>query len=305
MSKYTKFSRLVFKFCDTISQPLCNWGRQNLKDLSYEKDVPYDDHPLCVGDIYYKTELKDTPKPVLIYIHGGGFVGGDKKFRNALSVWYANLGYFVYNINYRVAPEFTFPQAVKDGVSALNFIAENKDKYNLDLDKVVISGDSAGGYYAGYIAAASRSEALQKKLGLDYKVKPYAVVLNCGLYNLETALSAKTIFNMAPKIALDLCGVTVEEFEKYEYREELSSLNYVDENYPKCFLIYAKKDIFCAGQGEVLSEKLKKLGVYVEEYEGKRRGDNHCFPLFWDLKSARECNEKLAKFLIAIKEGKI
>ncbi|MDD4840016.1 MAG: alpha/beta hydrolase [Clostridia bacterium] len=303
MSKYTRFSRSVFKFCDVICQPLSNWWRQNTKGLTVEYDIAYGPEKCHTADIYFKTDLLDTKKPVFMNIHGGGFVGGDKRVRNALSVWYANMGYLVYNINYGLAPEYMFPQGPLDCINALNWLVDNKEKFIIDLDKLVIGGDSSGGYMATAVATTSYSKYLQDFYGVVPKVKPYATVLNCGIYDVETALKSKTIFNMASKIAVDYCGITTDKINEYEHRQYLSTIDYVTKDFPKAFIAYAKKDMFVQGQGERLIERLNNLGVYEEHYAAHRLGDNHVFPLFWDGISAKECNALIREFLIKVRDG--
>lgn len=305
MSKYTKFSRRVFKFCDALCQPLSNWWRQNTKDMVTKLDVPYGTEPIQVGDIFYKKELAESKKPVFFNIHGGGFVGGDKKHRVALSVWYANLGYLVFNINYGLAPEKMFPEGPRDCIKAYNWLIENAEAYNIDTNRIVVGGDSSGGYYAAVLAATSDSKKLQKFFGIVPKVKPCAAALNCGIFDVETALSGKMIFDLAPKIALDVCGVTVDELDNYENREYLSIIDFITSEFPPTCLAYAKNDMFVPGQGERMIEKLQNFGIYEEHYQGKRFGDNHVFPLFWDLPSAKEANAILRKFLIKVANGEI
>ncbi|HKL94403.1 MAG TPA: alpha/beta hydrolase [Clostridia bacterium] len=298
MSKYTRFSRTVFKFCDILCQPLSNWWRQNTKGLTAKLDVPYGTETCQKADIYYKAELADVKKPVFMNIHGGGFVGGDKSVRNALSIWYAKLGYFVFNINYGLAPEKMFPEGPRDCIMAYNWLVDNAEAYNLDTSRIVVGGDSSGGYLSAVVAATSYSKELQNFYGIATKVKPCAVVLNCGIYDVKTVLSSKMIFNMAPKLALDFCGIATDEIEKYEHRDYLSVIDYITDEFPPSFVAYAKKDIFVPGQGNRLIEKLQNFGVYEEHYEAKRFGDNHVFPLFWDAPSAKECNAQIKEFLI-------
>lgn len=78
-------------------------------DLDIVKNIAYGPDPVCSLDTYC---LKDDgeehgtqTRPVLIYIHGGGFVAGDKEKRRGLATWYATLGFHVVNVNYGLAPE--------------------------------------------------------------------------------------------------------------------------------------------------------------------------------------------------------
>lgn len=213
-------------------------------------------------------------------------------------------GLFVYNISYTLAPEGRFPQGVIDCVEAFNWIFDNAEKYNLDTSRIVVGGDSAGGYYTSSIGAVCVNPHLREIYGVTPKGMPAALVLNCGVYDVELVLKSKMIFNMTKTICEDLFGLPLAELDKFPNLKEVSTLAYVNEKFPPCYVVWAKKDMFCKGQGQLLAEKLRDLGVYCEDYGGCRFIDNHVFPLFWFLKSAKESNAKLRIFLEKIKNKK-
>ena len=122
-------------------------------DFKEEKDVPYGSGELQKLDLCYLPKRAGVDKyPVCFLIHGGGFVAGDKYHRRGLSKWIADKGFFVVNINYALSPETKFPAGVVDCVAALNWVGENAQKYDLDLDNMLVTGDSAGGYYSAMLA---------------------------------------------------------------------------------------------------------------------------------------------------------
>ena len=71
-------------------------------------------------------------------------------------------------------------------------------------------------------------------------------------------------------------------------------LDFVNTDFPASFVTYAGKDFFCGGQGPKLVEKLKELGVHVEEYGSVKFMDNHCFSLTWKSKAAKANNDATA-----------
>ncbi|KAI1336020.1 Alpha/Beta hydrolase protein [Xylariaceae sp. FL0016] len=88
-------------------------------------------------------------RPAIINFHGGGFILGqgtdDARWAAALT---AELGAVVFSVNYRLAPSYPFPTPVEDCVDAIVQITQVADKYNIDLNKVYLSGFSAGGTLA-------------------------------------------------------------------------------------------------------------------------------------------------------------
>ena len=142
------------------------------------------------------------------------------------------------------------------------------------------------------------SKELQDKFGVELKGKIYGAILDCGIYDLEQALCAKTLFNISGHIVKDYLGTTIDKIKEYELCELLSPINFIDENFPKTFVTYAEQDFFCGGQGELLIRKLQELGVTCKHYHSVKFGENHTFPLTWTSKGAKENNKLMLEFLL-------
>src|SRR5690554_4174514 len=129
-------SRLLFKFSDYFFHYFRNYKKY--KSVLYEKDISYDDRygKSTQGDIFYAPSKKQGKYPVFVNIHGGGFVGGDKRHRQSFAAYIADKGFFVFNINHRLAPKYKYPAGIEDGVNALNYILTLADKYDLDTDRI-------------------------------------------------------------------------------------------------------------------------------------------------------------------------
>src|ERR1039457_2463197 len=91
------------------------------------------------------------PFPAAILIHGGGFDEGSRStnFRPLFDVL-ANAGYAWFSIDYRMAPEFRFPQAIEDVNSAIQWVKANAAAYQVDGAKIALIGESAGGFLVNY-----------------------------------------------------------------------------------------------------------------------------------------------------------
>ena len=103
------------------------------------------------ADIHRPVSRK--PAPILIYIHGGAWVSGSSKTHRPIGFGFARHGYLVFNINYRLAPEYPFPTPFEDCVAAIRWVVKNAAKYGGDASRIAIGGDSAGGNLS---AAAAR-----------------------------------------------------------------------------------------------------------------------------------------------------
>ncbi|MBV9082709.1 MAG: alpha/beta hydrolase [Acidobacteriaceae bacterium] len=91
------------------------------------------------------------PFPVAILVHGGGFDQGSRKTNvRPLLEPLANAGFAWFSIDYRLAPEFRFPQAIADVDRAIEWIKANAAKYHVDTSKIVLIGESAGGFLVNY-----------------------------------------------------------------------------------------------------------------------------------------------------------
>jgi acetyl esterase len=91
------------------------------------------------------------PFPTAILVHGGGFDEGSKSTNvRPLFEPLANAGFAWFSIDYRMAPEFRFPQAIEDLNGAIRWVKANAATYHLNVSKIVIIGESAGGFLVNY-----------------------------------------------------------------------------------------------------------------------------------------------------------
>ena len=269
-------------------------------DFNEELDVAYGEGESEKLDLYHVERPEGEKYPVMFLIHGGGFVAGDKHYRRGLARWMAEKGFFVVNVNYALTPQYKFPIGLQQIVKALNWVGENAEKYNFDLDNMCVSGDSAGGYYSAMLACITTNKDLQARFGVSTDLRFRAAALDCGIYDIQEALGQKMPLNLTDRILHDFSGIHIKDLESYEYLDVLAPFAYVDETFPISFITYAEKDFFCKGQGQKLIKKLQDLGVHVEEHHSTKFMDNHCYPLNWNKGAAKENVKLLADFLTRI-----
>jgi acetyl esterase/lipase len=115
-------------------------GYRVLTDITYVTANNYD----AKLDLYLPRTT--GPTPVLVYIHGGGWVAGSKEGSQLVFLPYLKLGWAVANVEYRLAKNSLAPAAVEDCRSALRWVYRKAKDYNFDTTKIVVSGHSAGGH---------------------------------------------------------------------------------------------------------------------------------------------------------------
>ncbi|MDR1940507.1 MAG: alpha/beta hydrolase [Clostridiales bacterium] len=322
-------AKTFFKFIDYSMNPIQNIGYKSFvkkHNIDVTCDIVYDDEFPDVrrGDIYKKkefsektTETDESAKaggdevataggdesaakklPVFINFHGGGFVAGDKRFRRYFSAFVASVGYAVFNVNYGVGPENMFPFCLQSVAKAITWVAENADKYNFDVSKVVLSGDSAGANLAALGGVITTVDGFAESIDAQKPpIKPAGLMLYCGPYDMDVALNTKAPFDLVNKMMLEMTGYSKENIYDNKYINEFSPLSYITSEYPKTFLVYSLKDIFCKHHGEILEEKLKKEHIEVESFHSTTLLDNHCFHLNHSFKAAKLVLNKSKDFL--------
>lgn len=153
---------------------------RSLNDIAY---APGD--PDARLDIHLPSSGKG-PFPVILWIHGGAWVSGDKSdLTNYLKILAAR-GYGVVNIGYSIAPGATYPTPVRQANAALGFVVREGARYGLDPTRIVLAGDSAGAQLAAQLAGIVTSADYADAVGITPSPLPAplrGVLLYCGPYD--------------------------------------------------------------------------------------------------------------------------
>lgn len=125
-----------------------------LVGLKIAQNQRYSDRdPRCQLDVYRKEGL-EGPLPAVVYLHGGGFYLGSKESHSLFAARWAQAGYAVFIINYRLAPEHPYPAAIEDAMAAVDWVKREGGSFGADPERIVVAGDSAGGNLALSVALA-------------------------------------------------------------------------------------------------------------------------------------------------------
>lgn len=133
-------------------------GSEPYAGVRISRDVPYGPDERHRLDIFMPEERAGGPRPVLLFMHGGAYVGGDKHiagspFYSNIGVWAARNGMVGVNMTYRLAPRFTWPAAQQDIASAVRWVRQNIAAQGGDPRRIFLMGHSAGASHASnYVA---------------------------------------------------------------------------------------------------------------------------------------------------------
>lgn len=190
----------------------------------------------CLLDIYRPKRAAKKVLPVIVSVHGGGWIYGDKKLYSFYCMELARRGFAVVNFTYRLAPEHKFPAALEDTNNVFKWILKNSSEQHLDAKNIFATGDSAGANYLATYAAICTNKGFAKNFGfgIPAKLKLNALYLNCGMYD----------FTSFPK-TLNMKGACGALFEKNGTRQELvlaSPIFHATENFPPTFFVTAEED---------------------------------------------------------------
>lgn len=294
-------AKLAFDFDDRFKDVFTN-NVKTVNSISVEKDVVYDDTlpDVCTLDIYCPP-LKGRDKfPVLVDVHGGGWITGDKYWRRGLNRAFADMGLCVISPNYGLSPRFKYPECVKHLFACFKWICDHAEERRLDLDNVLITGDSAGGQLACLVLAIQNNAEVKARLGaVDSPLRFKGGMLVCGAYDPDSM--AKNIFSN--KLFLEMTGYGRKHLREFKDYDLMNPVNFVDKDFPADVVVaYGRFDAFVGGNEKILFSRLNELGIPYREYRAKGAGE-HCFHLWHYRRPISRKFFELARDYVADKVG--
>lgn len=259
-------------------------------------DLVYDEESGALLDIYAPLNADDS-LPVILWIHGGGYVGGSKDSRRDYAMTLAYDGYVVANIDYGLAPQQLYPGPVLQANAALEYLQQHADDFGGDMSRVFIGGDSAGAQIASQLSAVLSNSRLAIEMGIRPAVDSAdlrGALLFCGLYNMETV--EETGF---PNIDYFLNAYTgTAAYQTFEDIHELSTVLHITPEFPASFISVGDGDPL-ATQSAELASRLQAEGVQVETmfFEGTEKDLQHEFQYALDTLDAQETLDRTLDFL--------
>lgn len=231
-------------------------------------DIPYieDGEKAHLLDIYYPESIVER-LPVIIDIHGGGWMYGYKEINKNFCLKLAEKGFLVASINYRLAGDgIRFDDQIRDIFAALKWLSGNLENYPADLNNVFLMGDSAGGHFSCVTTAVNLNEDMQKDFGVEYCGLDFkAVAAICPAIDL---LSKNFMMNINVPVLLG------KNHKTSKFRKYLDVAQIISKDFPPYYVNTASAD-FLKGQCYSLKGLLEKHNIefkfhdFTEKEDGK------------------------------------
>lgn len=297
----SKLAKLVFDIDDNVKSFVTNNYKSSNKIHEINDVVYYPaEADICNLDLFRPELVADVKLPVIINVHGGGWVTGDKRWRVAQGKLFADMGTCVINLNYGLSPKYRFHQSLRHVFLALRWLQNNAEEYKLDLDNVFIMGDSAGGQIACQVCAVLHNKEFLARLGVEplgFSIK--GALLNCGAYDFDDLFKNP----MATDIIKDMTGKELSLIDEYEYKDMLYTIPWISDDFPKrVFVSYGKNDMFVGRHHTALLKRLDELGKLYVTYCGTFPG-LHCFHLFYKTSESQAMYVEAKKYLMETVRG--
>lgn len=230
-------------------------------------DIPYMDDSMKehLLDIYYP-ENTEEKLPVIVDIHGGGWLYGYKEINKYYCLKLAEKGFLVASINYRLARNFQFIDQIADAFSAFSWLFENLKNYPADTNNIFLVGDSAGGQIVSICAAICKNKKMQEDFGVTPSLSFKAIGAICPAVDL---ISPNFMMNVNLK---SLLGDKPKENPLYKYMD-YENVAYL--GLAPFYIVTANGD-FLKKQAQKLKKVLDRHGVenvfyyYDETVDGKK-----------------------------------
>jgi acetyl esterase len=278
---------------------------KSLSQISVKNDLTYDsDYDRSTFDIYYP---KDTTEavPVVFWVHGGGYVGGDKEGTKEFAAYLADQGQVaVVSLNYEWAPSLEYPGQVKQINQAYQSIKKDADKYPmLDFNRVIFGGDSAGSQIAGQFLAIQTNSDYAKDMQMEQVIPAKDIkgfISYCGPVDLKQMAHQSSddrfMKFFVKTVAWSLLGT--KDWKNSSELQQVSLVDKLTKDFPPTYITDGNAFSF-QDQGIAFDQQLTELGVPVQSlfYKDVEKEVTHEYQFDYSMEESQTCFDQTLDFL--------
>lgn len=217
-------------------------------------------------DVFYPSRVVNTDAvlPLILWVHGGGWVSGDKsQVANYLRIL-ASKGYTVVGVNYAIAPHKTYPVPLRQVNAALAYLQANAKRLHIDSSRIHLAGDSAGAQIAAQVANIVSVPSYAQQLGIQPAIERgqlRGVILYCGAYNAKLVTFSGPIGVFMKTVLWSYAGK--KDFLTDLQFQTASVIDFVTPAFPPTFISVGNGDPL-APQSRAMAQALEKQGVKID-----------------------------------------
>lgn len=230
------------------------------------KDQQYELTNNTFLDVYYPEGQERKDLPVIVWMHGGAWISGNKDDVENYAKIIAARGFSVVSVNYSIAPEKKYPTPVLQLNTALQYLQNNADRLQLNMGKVVLAGDSAGSQIVAQMANIITSPEYARDVNIEPTLasdKLKGMLLNCGAYDIELASKTEN------KEGRDFLSTVLWAYSGHKNYADIpefqhaSVSEYVTRHFPPSFITAGNADPL-EEQSLEFAKKLESLNVKTQ-----------------------------------------
>ena len=232
---------------------------QKFVSIAYAENSPFQKL-----DVYLPGD-SEGPFPTFIGIHGGGFSSRSKAMYGLMGHHFAQNGYAFVAIDYRLSPQSSYPAHVEDSFCALAWVHANAETYGFDLNRLIVTGGSAGGYLASMVATVDDPTMYLQDCPNDLPTRDVvqAAVIFYGLYDFTNAAEDFPAHEVNG-VLKNYWGAPLEDLTP-ERLAEMSPIAQINGSEPPFLILHGTADTnIPSWMSERFAEALAQAGVDVE-----------------------------------------
>ncbi|TIO06875.1 alpha/beta hydrolase [Mesorhizobium sp.] len=244
------------------------------KNRALEKHVPanvgelrderYGDNREERFDVFFPAQAPSRALPAIVWVHGGGFVAGDKTDVSNYMKILAGRGYVTVSVGYSVAPGARYPTPVLQAGKALAFLSRNAGRYRIDPNRLFLAGDSAGSQIAAQLAATVGNPAYAAIVGVNPAIERTqlrGIALFCGVYDAAMVTPEGPFADFIRTVIWSYLGT--KRLGDDPRVAEFSVNRHLTPQFPPAFVSVGNADPL-APQSALMAEAIRAQGVDVD-----------------------------------------
>jgi acetyl esterase len=268
--------------------------------IAVRRDERYGVGEDAVLDVYRPQDAQEA-LPLVVWVHGGGWLGGSKEELAGFFRLIAARGYVVAAPRYSLAPEHPYPTAVREIMHALTHLSAHASGLGLDASRIVIGGDSAGAQLAAQIAALVTTPGYAELVGVPPAIEPdglRGVVLACGAYDLSLLRQGSGVArSLSTAILWAYSGHRA--FQRDASFAQASVAEHLSSTFPPALVTVGNADPLHT-QSIALAQRLRDHGVEVDALffpDDRQPPLGHEYQFDLDTEAGLEFLQRLTAFL--------